>query len=159
MRIVFTRDVAKKHFVGITELEVWAKYPHTSDGSFEAEDATIVNSEIRASSSASSGSYVGKIEAANSSVLFEGIWSNSAANKTLRVYYNSITASSSLRLIVNNIETIEVNFSQTGTAAATFDSSKGYVDAAVHFLRGSNTLMFQHSRNTVELDKIKVIEP
>lgn len=47
VRVVFQRDVSNDHYVGVTELEIWAPWPQGADVNvYEAEDGLVVGAEV-----------------------------------------------------------------------------------------------------------------
>ncbi|ODM94722.1 hypothetical protein Ocin01_11959 [Orchesella cincta] len=81
VRVIFARNQEENWFVGIAELEIWAPWPQVSEeGIYEAEDGFLTNAKIGASETASSGSYVGEIDAEDASVEVAGIWLMSQRN-------------------------------------------------------------------------------
>lgn len=156
LRIVFTRDEAQNHFVGLTEMEVWAAWPLSNDGSYEAEDGWLNDVNIRESASASGGSYVGQIDDEFAFVEFTGVWVETSAYYNIQVYYSNggqLDATMSVR--INNIHRYVATFPDTGHWG--YFSQQNYITLEVYLLRGNNVLVFQHRTNFVELDKISIV--
>ena len=158
IRVVFTRDKAKGHYVGITELEVWAEWPQTnSPNVYEAEDGVITDAFIESSSTASGKSFVGGIDNKTSNVEFCGIFSPSTGNFKIRVYYaNGDGKPATHTLYINNLHTITINYPVTKSGSGNFDDDT-YVELTVPLLYGNNILIFEHANNFAQIDKISII--
>jgi len=156
VRVMFTRNSAKGYYVGFTEIEIWSSFPQSGENVYEAEDGVITKAGIRAAATASSGAYVGSIDASDASVEFAGIWSANEGNQKIRVFYDT-NATSTQRLIVNNIHTITVNYAKNSDAWGVFNTTNNYVEVTAPLLKGNNLLLFRHGTNYVELDKIQVM--
>ena len=158
LRVVFTRDTAKDHYVGITELEAWAPFPQTlSPNIYEVEDGLITNAQLERSDSASGHAYVGAIDKKDSNVELSGIYASKSGDYKLRVFYaNAESQSSSHNLLVNNLHSITVTYPSTPSGWGHF-SDKAFVEVTVPLLYGNNVLQFTHNLSSTELDKIQVI--
>jgi hypothetical protein len=158
VRVLFKRNVDKDYYIGLTEFEVWAHFPQNSiEGTYEAEDGLIVNSDIKASNTASGGSYVGGIDHDDASVEITGAWVQSEAMFKLRIYYCSIANATHL-LTINNLHTIQVHYPQNSNSWGVFNNvNPNYVEVNVSLLYGRNSFIFKHSNNFAELDKIQLI--
>lgn len=155
LRIVFTRDEVHNHFVGLTEMEVWAPWPLSNDGSYEAEDGWLNDVNIRESTSASGGSFVGQIDEV-AFVEFTGIWVKTSAYYNIQVYYcNGDQLDATMNVRINNLHRIVATFPETGFWGQF--SQQNYITLEVYLLRGNNVLVFQHRTNFVELDKITIV--
>ncbi|XP_054152490.1 beta-L-arabinobiosidase-like [Oppia nitens] len=159
IRVVFTRNVGKDYYVGITELEVWAKWPQTSSPNiYEAEDGMVYNALIERSSTASGQSYVGLIDKKDSAVEFSGVYVSKTKDYKLRVFYaNAENQDSTHHLVVNNLHTLAVAYKPSGAGWGHF-SDNTYVDLTVPLLYGNNVLRFEYSVNHSELDKIQLLD-
>lgn len=155
VRIVFSRNEDRNHFVGLTEMEIWT--PRTDDSNYEAEDGWIINGNIMESSSASGGSYVSRLIDGNSFVEFTGVWVDSAGDYDIQVYYANGESVAAMNVRVNNIHTNIAIFPTTGSWSEF--SRENYVTINVPLLRGNNVLVFHSGINFVELDKIVVDSP
>ncbi len=154
LRILFTRDEDRNHFVGLTELEVWAPWPQTDDNTYEAEDGWINEANIRESSTASGGSYVGQINDDRAFVEFTGVWIETAGEYTIQVFYANGESVAAMNVRVNNIHGSIAIFPTTGSWG---EFNRGnFIELKVPLLRGNNVLVFQHGINFVELDKIVI---
>ena len=155
VRVVFTRNVAKGYYVGVTEMEIWSQWPQTSSpNTYEAEDAVITDANMEASSNASGGSFVGGIDGKSSSVEFSGVRSEITGNVNVRIYYaNALKVDSTHTLLVNNLHQFTVIYPPTIHGWGHFDE-KTYVTMELPLLKGDNVLLFKHALNSAELDRI-----
>lgn len=155
LRIVFTRDEVNNHFIGLTEMEVWAPWPLANDDSYEAEDGWLNEANIRESFSASGGSYVGQIDDESAFVEFTGVWIESSGYYNIQVHYANGESDATMNVRINNIFTTVASFPKTGYWG--HFSPENYITFSVYLLRGNNVLVFQHGINFVELDKITIV--
>jgi GH43 family beta-xylosidase len=121
---------------------------------FEAEQGSISNANIRSSGSASNGQYVGGLDFGDSAVTVTATVP-SAATYTLQVRYaNGSSVAASHALSVNNAAAISVNYPVTG-AWGQFGGTNT-VSLNIALPAGSNTLRFGKSSNFAELDRIQI---
>jgi hypothetical protein len=158
IRVEFTRDKAKNHYVGITEFEVWAEWPQTpSPDIYEVEDGVLTDAKIESSVTASGNAFVGGIDSQNANVELGGIYSPTTGDVKLRIYYaNGEGKPGTQNLEINNLHTVKVNYPVTKNGWGHFDE-KNFVEITVPLLRGNNVLIFRHAQNFAELDKIQLI--
>jgi len=157
IRVVFTRDVAKDYYVGITELEVWAEWPQTpSPNIYEAEDGLINDAKLEISSSASGQSYVGEIDKSSSSVQYSGVQVENAGDFKIRVYYANADKESKQIIEINNLHSITITYPTSKNGWGHFDENT-FVETTVPLLEGNNILIFHHSVGFAELDKIQIM--
>jgi hypothetical protein len=158
IRVEFTRDKAKNHYVGITEFEVWAEWPQTpSPDIYEVEDGVLTDAKIESSVTASGNAFVGGIDSQNANVELGGIYSPTTGDVKLRIYYaNGEGKPGTQNLEINNLHTVTVNYPVTKEGWGHFDE-KNFVEITVPLLRGNNVLIFRHAQNFAELDKIQLI--
>ena len=158
LRVVFTRNVAKNYYVGITELEVWAEWPQTpSPNIYEVEDGIITDAMMERSATASGHSYVGLIDKKDSNVELSGIYAQKSGDHKVRVFYaNGDKQPSTQNLVVNNLHTVVVHYPPTAGGWGHF-SDKAFVEVTVPLLYGNNVLQFFHAQGFAELDKIEII--
>lgn len=135
-------------------MEVWAPWPQTNDQSYEAEDGYLNDANIRESSTASGGSYVGQIDDDRAFVEFTGVWMETPGQYNVQVYYANGGSVATMNVRVNNIHMSSAIFPPTGFWGRF--SQDNYITISVPLLRGNNVLIFQHGTNFVELDKIVV---
>lgn len=155
LRIVFTRDEIQNHFIGLTEMEIWAPWPQANDGIYEAEDGWLNDADIRESSSASSNSYVGGIDDDRAFVEFTGVWVETSGAYNIQVHYANGLNVATMNVRINNIHTTSATFPNTGHWGDF--SPDNYITLNAPLLRGNNVLIFQHGNNFVELDKITIL--
>ncbi|ODM98341.1 Beta-L-arabinobiosidase [Orchesella cincta] len=158
VRVVFARNQEENWFVGITELEIWAPWPQVSEeGIYEAEDGFLTNAKIGASETASSGSYVGEIDAEDASVEVAGIWVDESKEYEVRVYYsNGMEEQATMNVTTNNVNRQVVTFPPTVNGWGNFDSNT-FVSLRIPLQRGNNAIIFKHGSYYAELDKIMVV--
>jgi GH43 family beta-xylosidase len=128
--------------------------PGSGASTYQAENGTVTDAQIRSSSSASGGEYVGGIDNSDSSVAFTV---NAATSGTYAInvfYANGWSSAGTHNLSVNGGSPIVVNYPVTGQWGS-FSSSQ-YVTVTVNLNAGSNTLTFSHATNYAELDAITV---
>lgn len=154
LRIVFTRDEVRNHFIGLTEMEVWAPWPQANDGIYEAEDGWMNHANIMESSSASGGSYVRQVYGESSFVEFTGVWADTAGEYNIHVYYANGESDATLSVCINNIYTTYATFPTIGYWGQF--TPDNYITFSAPLLRGNNVLLFQNGINFVELDKITI---
>ncbi|CAG2115456.1 unnamed protein product, partial [Medioppia subpectinata] len=139
IRVVFTRNVAKDYYCGITEMEVWSEWPSVAD-TYEAEDGVITDAELERSATASGEAYVGRLDNKGSSVELSGVYVNKSGDYKVRVFYANAGAQDSVHgLVVNQLHTMEVKYRPTAAGWGNFDD-KTYVDVSVPLLYGNNAL-------------------
>jgi hypothetical protein len=112
--------------------------------------------EIRASSTAFSGSYVGNINVPEAFVEFTGVWRDEDGSTEVRAYYaNSGNAAVNMTLSVNNVQEEVVTFPVTSGSEGTFNP-QDFVTLQLSLLRGINALIFKSPSGSISLDRIYV---
>lgn len=156
IRVVFTRDIANDHYVGLTEFEIWAPWPQvTVENKYEAEDGLITRALLVRSNTASGGCYVSQHVTDQSSVEIPGIWVDRPGLYTVNVYYaNGLQQPATLNMTVNNDIEIPVIYEPT-TRWGIFES---FVTVPVSLLRGNNALLFSKGDYTIDLDCIQILD-
>jgi hypothetical protein len=153
LRVLFTNNIEKRTWVGITELQIWAVWPQSSEeGLYEAEDGLLGNQiGMYANPTASGGSYVGQINNSDAWVEFPGVWADFAGDYTLSILYsNAAFAPAMLNMTINNFHKEETTFPPTG-------GSWAEIEVEVPLWRGNNVVIFNHiDKGAINLDMIKI---
>jgi len=157
VRVVFERNEANNTFVGLTELEIWAPWPQSVDGIYEAEDGLLRDANIHESNTASGGSFVGQIDGSEASIEFTGVWVDQDKTYSVQIYYtNAENNVARMNLTTNSIHVQDVAFPGTATVWGEFDPNN-FVTVQVPLRRGNNVFILKHGVNFAELDKINVL--
>ena len=158
IRVVFENNLEQGTFVGITELEIWAPWPHQSESGverYEAEDGYLTGDcEITASSTASEGSFVDKV-VGDATLEFTGVWVDKKESYSLSLRYaNEGNAAVVGSVEVNNLRNVAVTFPPTSTG------SWPTVRVETELLRGNNVLIFKGGENNgIQIDALEVLTP
>lgn len=122
---------------------------------YQAEDATITDAQVRNTTSAMGGSYVGGIDYSDSSVQFDNVVVPATGSYTIRVYFdNGWTSTATHNLSANGGSPVAVNYPITGSWASFSDTL--FATAVVSLNAGVNTLTFAKGDNYAELDAILI---
>jgi hypothetical protein len=145
---VFFNHSGNGVYAGVTELVVIRPV-------YEAEEGTVTDADIRQSSSASSGYYVGGINNSDSSVTFLDVYAPGDGNYNLSIYYaNGMSDTSTHNLSINGGSSISVSYAPTGSWGQF--SSSNVVTLSVPLQTGTNNLTFSKGTNYAELDYIRI---
>lgn len=145
---VFFNHRGNAVYSGVTEMVVIRPV-------YEAEEASITHADIRQSSSAASGYYVGGIDYGDSSITFSDVYVATTSNYNLNIYYaNGTSAATVHNLAINGGSSISVSYPPTGNWGQF--SSSNVVTISVPLQAGVNTLTFTKGTNWAELDSIRL---
>jgi hypothetical protein len=147
IRVFFTHQ-GNGSYSGVTEMLCICTF-------YEAEEGQVTDADVRQSSSAFSGRYIGGINNTDSNVKFIDVYAPSDGNHTLTVFYaNATSGNSTHNLSVNGGNAITVTYPPTGTWGQFNDNQS--VQVSVPLQKGANTLTFSKGDSYAELDKIQI---
>lgn len=141
------------HSTGYAELD---RLELATDDGYEAENALIVDAQVRSSTSASGSQYVGRIDNPDSAVTFDRVTVANAGNYTIRVYFSNQSGSAATQsLSVNGGAPTTLSYPNVGTWGS-FDPLR-YVSTSVSLNAGTNTVKLSKGTLYTEVDRIVVL--